>query len=237
MALRKSPLACHGRLVAALALAQLLVGCERSQPEAATPTEPQQTARWIEATPEAVAQGKVRFGTCMGCHGQDAGGRIGIGPRLASDSYLAAASDEFLFQTIKNGRAETTMVPWGNAFTDDQIENLVAYLRSLNPVEPATLDESDLTGNPERGAEIFANICAGCHGRSGAGYQETANGTGIGRKAFLASASDGFIRYIVKHGKTLTKMRGFSKENVTAIANLDDQQIDDTIAYLRLNAW
>ena len=26
--------------------------------------------------------------------------------------------------------------------------------------------------------------CSGCHGRSGAGYQETANGTGIGRKAY-----------------------------------------------------
>jgi mono/diheme cytochrome c family protein len=224
-------------LLAAAVLALLAIGCGEPESREVEVAETVQSARWIEATPEAVAKGKAQFGTCMGCHGEDATGRLGIGPRIASESYLAAASDDFLFQTIKNGRAGTTMVPWGTIFGDDQIENLVAYLRSLHPVDPATLDESELAGDPERGGEVFRTICSGCHGRSGAGYQETANGTGIGRKAFLDAASDGFIRYIVNHGKTLTKMRGFSKENVTAIANLDDQQIDDTIAYLRQNSW
>ncbi len=80
-------------------------------------------------------------------------------------------------------------------------------------------------------------MCSGCHGRSGAGYQETANGTGIGRKAFLDAASNGFIRYIVSYGKSQTKMRGFASKNITAVANLSDQEIEDTIAYLRANAW
>ncbi len=80
-------------------------------------------------------------------------------------------------------------------------------------------------------------MCSGCHGRSGAGYQETANGTGIGRKGFLDSASNGFIRYIVSHGKSQTKMRGFAAKNITAVANLSHQEIEDTIAYLRANAW
>ena len=87
------------------------------------------------------------------------------------------------------------------------------------------------------GAVIFRNICSGCHGRSGAGYQETSNGTGIGRKAFLDSASNGFIRYIVSEGKSQTKMRGFAAKNITAVANLTHQEIEDTIAYLRANAW
>ncbi len=173
----------------------------------------------------------------MGCHGEDAAGRIGIGPRISSESYLAAANDDFLVNTIKNGRAGTTMVPWSAILSDEQIQAVVAYLRSLHPVEPATLDEGKLDGSPENGEKVFRNICSGCHGRSGAGYQETANGTGIGRKAFLDSASNGFIRYIVTHGKTQTKMRGFGIKNVTAVANLSKKQIDDTIAYLRANAW
>jgi mono/diheme cytochrome c family protein len=194
-------------------------------------------ARWVESSARSIELGRASFGTCMGCHGEDAAGRIGIGPRIASESYLAAASDDFLIRTIKNGRAGTTMVPWGAILSDVQIQAVVAYLRSLHPVEPATLDESELEGVPENGAKIYRSSCSGCHGRSGAGYQETANGTGIGRKAFLDSASNGFIRYIVNHGKTQTKMRGFSAKSVTAVANLSDQEIEDTIAYLRANAW
>ena len=194
-------------------------------------------ARWVESSPRAIELGKATFATCMGCHGTDAAGRIGIGPRIASKSYLAAASDDFLVRTIKQGRMGTTMVPWGGVLGDEQIEALVAYLRSLSPVAPATLNETQLVGDSANGEIIFRNICSGCHGRSGAGYQETANGTGIGRKAFLDSASNGFIRFIVGQGKTQTKMRGFAADNITAVANLSDQEIDDTIAYLRANAW
>ena len=194
-------------------------------------------ARWVESSPRSIELGRASFGACMACHGQDAAGRIGIGPRIASKSYLAAASDDFLIRTIKNGRAGTTMIPWGAVLNDEQIQAVISYLRSLYPVEAASLDESELKGVPENGAKIFRSICSGCHGRTGAGYQETANGTGIGRTAFLESASNGFIRYIVNHGKTQTKMRGFSSKNVTAIANLSDQEIEDTIAYLRANAW
>ena len=193
--------------------------------------------RWVESTPRAIELGKSTFGTCMGCHGTDGVGRIGIGPRIASETYLQAASDDFLVRTIKEGRTGTTMIPWGAAFNDETIHALVAYLRSLSPVEPATLDESALAGDPAKGAVVFRNICSGCHGRSGAGYQETANGTGIGRKVFLDTASNGFIRFIVGQGKSQTKMRGFAADNITAVANLTPEEIDDTIAYLRANAW
>ncbi len=129
------------------------------------------------------------------------------------------------------------MIAWEQILKDEQVTALIAYLRSLDPVEPAVLDESELKGVADNGERIFRAVCSGCHGRSGAGYQETANGTGIGRKAFLDSASNGFIRYIVSYGKSQTKMRGFASKNITAVANLSDQEIDDTIAYLRANAW
>ena len=198
---------------------------------------PPNNTRWVETSARNSELGKATFGLCMGCHGTDATGRVGIGPRIASTSYLAVASDDFLAQTIKRGRSATTMISWENVLSDQQVEALIAYLRSLDPVEPAVLDESDLKGVAENGKPIFRTVCSGCHGRSGAGYQETANGTGIGRKAFLDSASNGFLRYIVSHGKSQTKMRGFAAKNVTAVANLSDQEIEDTIAYLRANAW
>ncbi len=204
---------------------------------AASEESPPNNTRWVEASEKKVELGKASFGMCMGCHGEDAAGRVGIGPRIASKTYLAAASDDFLARTIRKGRSATTMIPWEKILNDQQIEAVIAYLRSLEPVAPAVLDESALEGVAQNGERIFRAVCSGCHGRSGAGYQETANGTGIGRKAFLDSASNGFIRYIVSHGKSQTKMRGFAAKNITAVANLSDQEIDDTIAYLRANAW
>ena len=113
----------------------------------------------------------------------------------------------------------------------------MAFLRSLNETDPAPLDESPNRGDATKGATLFREICSACHGRTGAGYQETANGTGIGRKAFLDEASDGFLRYIIRHGKSDTAMRGFATGDPIAVANLTDDDIENVIAYLRANAW
>lgn len=194
--------------------------------------------REVPSSPEMVAEGKRQFNTyCVGCHGDEGEGRIGTGPRLVSKSFLAAASDNLLSRTINHGRAGTTMVPWRETLTQDQIQGIIAYLRSLAPAAPAVLDERPLSGDLGRGAQVFSSICAGCHGQSGAGYQETANGTGIGRRVFLTSVSNGFLRYVIKHGKDQTKMRPFAVGSKVAVANLNDQQIDDVITYLRTRAW
>jgi cbb3-type cytochrome c oxidase subunit III len=193
--------------------------------------------RWIETSAENINKGKTFFAACGACHGLQGEGRQGIGPRLNSKTFLAAASDDFLMQTISKGRAGTTMIPWGASYQPDVIESIIAYIRSLNPVPPATLNESPLAGDATSGQELYASICAACHGRTGAGYQETANGTGIGRAAFLNEVSNGYLRYIIKHGKSGTKMRPFDEASKVAVANLTDQQIDDVIAYLRSQSW
>jgi cytochrome c oxidase subunit 2 len=197
----------------------------------------QENRRWIEHNPATIAKGKALFATCGACHGMQGEGRQGMGPRLNSKTFLAAASDDFLVQTISRGRTGTTMIPWGASFKEEDIQSIVAYLRSLNPAPAATLNESPLNGDAARGAKLYATICAACHGKSGAGYQETANGTGIGRAAFLDSVSNGFLRYIIKHGKSGTPMRPFDKNSKVAVANLTDQQVDDVIAHLRSQSW
>lgn len=184
----------------------------------------------------AVQQGKMLFAQCVACHGANGEGRAGLGPRLNSENFLAAASDDYLIETITNGRTGTTMIPWGSSLRSSDITALVSYIRSWHPVDPVTLNQSPLDGDEVRGQQIFRDICASCHGKSGAGYQETANGTGIGRKAFIETVSNGYLRYIIKNGKSQTQMKGFRDKGV-AVANLDDQQIEDVIVYLRMNAW
>jgi mono/diheme cytochrome c family protein len=193
--------------------------------------------RYVKDDPAMVAQGKASFGACMGCHGEKGDGRVGIGPRLVSQSFLEAAGDDFIFANIKNGRTGTTMIPWGATYSDAQIESIISYIRSEKPTTAANLDENPLQGDVAKGGESFRAICASCHGRAGGGYQETSNGTGIGRKVFLDKASNGFIRHIAREGKSHTAMKGFAAKDPTAVANLSDVEIDNIISYLRHNAW
>lgn len=221
-----------------------MVGCADSadEPEAASavatsgPAAPAQM-RTIESSAELVAQGQALFAGCAGCHGAQGEGRIGTGPSLNSETFLAASSDQFLIDTISNGRAGTTMIPWSGSYSPEQIEGIVAYIRSMNETAPAELDESPLEGDAAAGALTYNGICAACHGRTGAGYQETANGTGIGRRAFLDSATNGYLRYLIHNGKTNTMMQPFDEASRTAVANLTDQEIDNVIVHLRTSAW
>ena len=194
--------------------------------------------RHVKVDAATAAKGAELFKSrCVACHGDDGEGRSGIGPQLKSESFLAGASDTMLLRTINDGRAGTTMIPWKSSLQAGEAEAIVAFLRSWKDIKPAKLDQKPVKGDAAKGATTFNLVCSGCHGRSGAGYQETANGTGIGRKSFLDSASDGFIRYIAKNGKSQTAMRPFDLKAKTAVANLTDQEIDDVIAHLRKNAW
>ena len=217
-----------------------LAGCSnRSDGDASQAAKAllKKASRTIEVTEANVAVGAEAFQNCVACHGPKAEGKVGMAPSLASRSFLEAASDEMLVKTISNGRLGTTMSSWKEDLEATDIEGIVAYLRSLNPTEPAMLDESPPHGDAERGKVLFTAVCANCHGRSGSGYQEAGSGSGIGRKVFLDVVTDGYLRHIIKNGKSGTAMGAFAEKSRTAVANLTDQQIEDTIVYLRSAAW
>jgi cytochrome c553 len=68
---------------------------------------------------------------CGFCH-EDYGRHVGKGPQLMGNPN----SDEFLFKRIKDGKPGR-MAAFGSAFTDDQIHQIVVFMRSLKPgVEP-----------------------------------------------------------------------------------------------------
>jgi rhodanese-related sulfurtransferase/cytochrome c553 len=66
---------------------------------------------------------------CKSCHG-DAKTR-GEGPHLANLQFLGAASDAFIKYAIAQGRPKTRMLAFGTVMTDDQLNNVVAYVRGL----------------------------------------------------------------------------------------------------------
>ncbi len=72
---------------------------------------------------------------CATCHGHAATG--GTAPTLNAKQFLASTSDEQARLLISGGVSGTSMPAWsldfGGPLTDEQIRQLVAYLRSLEP--------------------------------------------------------------------------------------------------------
>lgn len=76
-------------------------------------------------------QGAELFGrNCQLCH--NSRGKGGKGPQLVKGAWGpgGANSDEFMFNTIKNGRPNTQMGGFGGALSDDEIRVIVAFLRA-----------------------------------------------------------------------------------------------------------
>lgn len=80
--------------------------------------------------PQRIEAGKRRFsGTCAAyCHGKDgAGGRA---PSFKGNSFF---EPDVAFKVITLGRqGQATMPPWGNAYSPEEIWELVAYLQHLS---------------------------------------------------------------------------------------------------------
>ncbi len=92
---------------------------------------------------DAARGGALYAAYCSGCHGM--AGHGGIAPEIANPVFQKAASDEFIVATIRNGRRNTAMasfqpqVPGAAGFSDSQLGDLLAFLRTFGGPSPATL--------------------------------------------------------------------------------------------------
>ncbi|MGH7909007.1 MAG: c-type cytochrome [Thermodesulfobacteriota bacterium] len=87
------------------------------------------------------AKGKEKFNQiCASCHGPTGHGdgpaaaALDPKPRNLSDpKYVSTISDEQIFKTVKEGGAAVGKSPlmpaWGSVLSDDDIWNVIAYLR------------------------------------------------------------------------------------------------------------
>jgi len=186
------------------------------------------------ATPATLKEGKELFTeNCQVCHQADAIGKPGVAPSLTNQELLSISSDKFLMATIRDGREDTSMMPFAHLGRKN-IRAIVAYLRS-HAMQPNRAEEVDAQpearGDPRLGKQWYINICSTCHGTSGNGYESEGAGTAIGLPGFLNKVSDGFIRETIKKGRSNTRMLAF--QGPSALANLSDQEINDIIVYIR----
>lgn len=75
---------------------------------------------------------------CSPCHGVE--GQGVDAPRLRNSAYVQTAGDQAVFRTIAGGRPDTEMPAWlqgnGGPLTNVQIDDVVAYLHTLQGVSP-----------------------------------------------------------------------------------------------------
>ena len=133
----------------------------------------------IQADPElvqfAIAGGETAFkNNCATCHGLGGAGQ-GFFPSLADDSWIWGGTIEQIEYTIRHGirngqdpdARDNAMPAFGTdgMLTREQIADVTQYVLSL------THGETDAAA-AARGASVFADNCASCHGESGEGMQE-----------------------------------------------------------------
>lgn len=172
---------------------------------------------------------------CTACHGDD--GKGGVGIPLALSDFLNSASDEYIYKTIRLGRPGRVMPPF-NELTDQQVNSIVAHIRSWGWSASPEYSAEPIAGNAQRGRQYYAKHCAYCHGLNGEGGR----GTGVtfsrprsdpilapalNNAGFLAAASDQMIKAILIKGRSGTPMRSFKEKG------LSERDINDIVHYIR----
>lgn len=121
----------------------------------------------------AVSGGGAVFRTnCSQCHGAGAAGFKGY-PNLLDDDWLWGGDIETIAYTIRHGirndqddDAHWSQMPaFGDILERDGIEDVVGYVSQLSG------QQTDI-GDATRGAEIFVEQCAACHGEDGKGMRD-----------------------------------------------------------------
>ncbi|MBX3274351.1 MAG: c-type cytochrome [Sandaracinaceae bacterium] len=178
--------------------------------------------------PGDAARGAALYRTyCTLCHGADGQGYAADdAPALNSQDLLRIASDEFLYANVYDGRPGTPMSAWGDAhggpFSVASARDVVAFLRSwaTEPFEDVSALAAD--GDAGRGAPLFAEHCAECHGERGQGVRAPT----LDNPVFQRTATDGFLLRTIERGRRDTPMEGFEDRLTSA-------QIHDVVAFVR----
>ena len=123
----------------------------------------------------AITAGAIAFANnCAPCHGLGGAGQ-GFFPSLADDQWIWGGTLDAIQQTINHGvrngedpEARDSQMPAFGAdqiLTRAQISDVAEHVLSLR----GTQNDVDAAA---RGATVFAENCASCHGENGAGMQE-----------------------------------------------------------------
>lgn len=167
-------------------------------------------ARYLVDPPSA-PEGAVLFGlNCARCH----------------EARVPSATDyETTRELIARGGAHEEMPVWGDILTDEQVDALVAYVRTAS--ELPDLNEAE---------RLFLQNCSACHGELGEGGPNPTRAgdiiAPISTAEYLATRDDATLSAIISQGQPNFGMSPFGE---AFGGPLTTEQVDLLVSYLR--AW
>jgi mono/diheme cytochrome c family protein len=193
------------------------------------PGKPKEADRW--KPPEAIKNFVDLYNThCLACHSN--GKTVAASIAMNNPVYLSILSKAVLHKVISEGISGTTMPGFSKAnggdLTDEQINILVDRITAWGKHE-ATTDlppYSAPLGDAQRGAAVFAQYCASCHGKDGAGGKagSVVDGT------YLSLVTDQYLRSVVIAGRPELGMPNYREAVPETPMNPD--QIANVVAWL-----
>ena len=239
---------CHGDKVPAapdLETARKIIssgGAHVTMPVWGTILTPEQLEALVQytltaSTGKSTEEGARLFASsCAACHGQfgEGGpnpGRAGdLIPPISSADFLNTRDDATLRSIISQGQPDLGMSPFGSAYggplSDDQVDALVAYVRSWQANPPVvSLPEAPTPApaQPVLTADgIFKGICSQCHGLNGEGGTAPALNT----QDFQARYGDQALFDLISQGLPSTPMIGVA-------GVFSDDQIRQLVSFIR----
>lgn len=205
-----------------------------------------------------IALGKATFqSTCAVCHGEQGEGLRNLGKPVRNSAFVQSQSDEELMRLIVEGRGvddplNTTgvlMPPRGaQGISDEKIEQVVAYMRSLqNPDEPTVAMDAWERGSEDGGGalgaielsehpgyDLYVSSCAACHGQGAEGLDQL--GLPLHTSGFVRGSSDKDLITFIKMGRS-----SWDENNTTGLdmppkggnPAITDDQLQTIVDYLR----
>ena len=117
--------------------------------------------------------------TCSGCHGEYGEGGPNpskpgsVIPPISSKGFLAAFTDDTLFNIVSNGLSDRGMAAFstrnGGPLDNSKIELIISYVRHWETNPPVVAAYVPPTPSTPSGEALFTTVCAPCHGLHGEG--------------------------------------------------------------------
>ncbi|MBM4762255.1 c-type cytochrome [Bacillus sp. B15-48] len=169
--------------------------------------------------------------TCASCHGDNgkAEGQF-LGTALNNQLYLNTFSNEDIFLQIKEGRPEAMMPEYGSSLNEEEINQLVAFIRNWQTEKLAISAPTVFDGDSLNGKNLYSLYCANCHGITGSGLNGTA--TAVGNPHYLKNTTDAQIWISTAYGREDTRM-GPSLLGLDGVRQLESEQITDIVTFIR----
>lgn len=165
----------------------------------------------------ALKDGEKAASVCRHCHGAGGNSVLPEVPNLASqnDAYLLEQMNKFVSGQRKSSAFMEGLI---KALTPDERIQIALFLSQ----QPVTRKPAGSTAQSAAGNQLFDKLCAGCHGKNGAGTQKIPRLAG----QQVQYVEDSLKRYRSGTGERIDpRMAAYTR-------NLKDADIQNLAAYL-----